>query len=122
MATINSDRISGITASADCSAKQYCFAAVSGDRTATFAGTAGIACLGVIANKPVSGAPMEILVGPVVKITLSGTISAGAHISTTNAGLAKSAATGEKILGQLLVGGAVNEVREMYFNPGPIAP
>lgn len=122
MATINSDRISGLTASADCSAKQYCFAKISGDRTITFAGTAGEACIGVIGNKPVSGAPAEILVGPVVKITLSATITAGALISTTNAGLAKAAATGEKILGQLIVGGAVNEVREMYFNPQAIAP
>jgi hypothetical protein len=122
MAVIQSERISGITASADCSAKQYCFAVISGDNTATFAGTAGLACIGVIGNKPASGDPMEILVGPIVKVVLSATIAAGAHISTTNAGLAKSAATGEKILGQLLVGGAVNEVREMYFNPGPIAP
>lgn len=122
MAKIQSERFSGVTASADCSAKQYHFAVISGDETVTFAGTAGVKCVGVFNNKPASGDPAEILVGPIVKITLSATIAANADISTTNAGQAKAAATGERILGQLLEGGASGEVRAMYFNPGPIAP
>lgn len=122
MATINSNRISGLTASADCSAKQYTFAKISGNRTFTFAGTAGELCIGVIGNKPTSGQPGEILVGPVVKITLSTTMTAGQKVATTNAGLAQVAATGNTILGQLIVGGAANEVVEMYFEPGAIAP
>lgn len=122
MATMNSERQGGFTASADCTGKQYSFAAISGARTATFVGTAGAIALGVIGNKPNTGQAMEILIGPEVKITLSATLTAGAKVSSNNAGLAKAAATGENILGQLVEGGAVNEVVAMIFEPQGLAP
>ena len=122
MATTNSLRLSGLTASADCSAKQFCFAVVSGDRTVTFAGTAGLAAIGVIANKPAAGQAVELLVGPEVKVKLSATMAAGVNVSTTNAGLAKTAATGGVILGKLIEGGVNGDIVSMYFNPQAISP
>lgn len=122
MATMNSGRQGGMTASADCTGKQYCFAALSGARTVTFVGTAGAIAIGVLGNKPNTGQAAEVLVGPEVKITLSATLSAGAKVSSTNAGLAKAAATGENILGQLVEGGVNGDVVAMMFEPQGLAP
>jgi hypothetical protein len=122
MATINSERQGGLTASADLSAKQYCFAVVSGDRTVTFAGTAGLLCAGVIENKPLLGQAVSLLVGPEIKVVASATITAGQKISTTNAGTAKVAVTGETILGQAIEGATVGAIFAATFEPGAIAP
>ena len=122
MATMNSDRQGGLTASADCSAKQYCLAVPSGNRTVTFAGTAGLSCIGVFGNKPKLGEAVELLVGPEVKVVLSATMAAGAKYSATNTGTAKAAVTGENICGQLLEGGIAGDIVAATFNPQAIAP
>lgn len=123
MAVMNSDRQGGYTASADLSAKQFHFAVVSGERTLTFAGTAGLLCVGVIGNKPLAGQPIELLIGPEPKITCSAALAAGAKISTNNAGQAKAAATGENILGTLgEASPGAGAVCAFFFEPGAIAP
>jgi hypothetical protein len=120
MGTINSMHQGGFTASADLSTSQYRFAVISGNRTATFAGTAGIMAIGVIANKPTSGQAVDILVGPEVKIQLSATMTAGAKVMTTNTGLAAVATTGLIVLGTLVEGGVSGDVVAMIFEPNTV--
>lgn len=122
MATINSERFGGCTASADLSAKQYCIAVLSGARTVTFAGTLGVLGIGVIENKPTLGQAVSLLVGPEVKVVLSGTIAAGVKYTTNNAGLAITAATGHNILGQLIEGGVAGDIVAATWEPGAISP
>lgn len=122
MGTINSGRQGGLTASADLSAKQYCVAVSSGNRTVTFAGTAGLLGIGVIENKPTSGQAVSLLIGPEVKVVLSATMAANVKWSTTNTGTAKTAATGENILGVLLEGGVAGDVVAATWEPGAISP
>jgi len=120
MGTINTGHQGGFTASADCSAKQYRFAVISGNRTVTFAGTAGVICVGVIANKAASGQAVDLMIGPEVKIELSATLTAGAKVMTTNVGTAAAATTGLVILGQLNEGGVAGDVVAMMFEPNTV--
>jgi hypothetical protein len=78
MATRHTDRIT-LVAAADLSTKQNLFAIVSGSDGCNVAGAGGDA-VGVILNKPTSGQPAEILVGPLVPITLAATLAAGAEV------------------------------------------
>lgn len=121
MATINSQRQGGMTASVDCSAKQYYLVANSGVRTVA-PGTAGALCLGVLENKPPAGQAASILVGPEVKVVLSATLAAGAKYASAADGRAQAAATGNYIMGQLVEGGVANDIVAATFEPSGIAP
>lgn len=122
MATINSQRQGGMTASVDCSTKQYYLVVNSGVRTVAPASAAGALCLGVVENKPGVGVAASILVGPEVKIVLSAPLAAGAKYAAAADGRAQAAATGNYIMGQLIEGGVANDIVAATFEPAGIAP
>jgi len=113
MATRHTDRIS-LTAAADLSTKQNLFAIISGDNGCNLCGAGGDA-VGVILNKPVSGAAAEIGVGPRVSITLAATLAAGAEVMSDAAGKAVAWVTANRSLGYLLEGGVANDVVSLDF-------
>ncbi len=118
MAGRHTDRID-LNASADLSAaaKQNTFVAVSGNKTANTCGAGGDA-VGVQLNKPVSGQPIEIGVGPEVPITLNATLSAGAEVMSNASGQAVAWVTANRSLGYLLEGGVAGDVVNMIFSIG----
>lgn len=116
MATRHTDRIS-LTAAADLTTKQNLFAVISGNDGCNAAGAGGDA-VGVILNKPASGAPAEIGVGPIVPITLAATLAAGAEVMSDAASKAVAWVTANRSLGYLLQGGVAGDVVNMLFTQG----
>lgn len=116
MATRHTDRIS-LTAAADLSTKQNLFAIISGANGCNLAGAGGDA-IGVILNKPASGVPAEIGVGPIVPITLNATLAAGAEVMSDATGKAVAWTTSNRSLGYLTVGGGAGDVVNMLFTQG----
>jgi len=103
-----------LVAGADLRTHQYKFVALGSSGTAgqaVLAGTAGMPTLGVLVNKPNTGEEALIITGGKVKVKAGASISAGALITTDNAGLAVTATagavattdvTGSNIVGQYL--------------------
>jgi hypothetical protein len=118
MANTHSDQIS-LTAAADLSAKQNLFAKVSGNNGCDACG-AGQDAIGVInaQTKATSGLPCAIDVGPVVKITLAATLSAGAEVMSDANAKAVAWVTANRSLGYLLEGGVSGDVVKMLFTQG----
>jgi Uncharacterized conserved protein (DUF2190) len=103
---------SGSTASATVTADQLL--EVSGDGTVGPAGAASTAVVGVALAGAASGAPVKMLCyGPVVSLTSSGAITAGAQVVAGAAGVVVTigANTFEKIVGTALTTAAANVVR-----------
>ena len=122
MATINSQRQGGMTASVDCTAKQYFLVGISGDRTVAPIAVAGAMAMGVVANKPAVGQACSILIGPEIKVVLGATLAAGAKYSASATGTAQAAITGQNILGQLVEGGPIGAIVSATFEPQGLAP
>lgn len=103
-----------LVAGADLRTHQYKFVALGSSGTAgqaVLAGTAGMPTLGVLYNKPNTGEEALIITGGKVKVKAGASISAGALITTDNAGLAVTATaggvastdvTGSNVVGQYL--------------------
>jgi hypothetical protein len=113
MATRHTDRIT-LVAAADLSTKQNLFAIVSGSDGCNVAGAGGDA-VGVILNKPTSGQPAEIGVGPLVPITLAATLAAGAEVMSDAAGKAVAWTTTNRSLGYLTQAGVSGDVVNLLF-------
>lgn len=113
MATRHTDRLS-LNAASDLSTKQNLFMKISGDNGCDLCGAGGDA-IGTLENKPVSGQPASIMVGPRVPITLAATLSAGAEVMSDAAGKAIAWTTTNRSLGYLLVGGVSGDVVEMLM-------
>lgn len=114
MATHNPLLVDSIVAADDLSAEQFKFIAL-GTSTKTGqavrAGTAGMVVLGVLLNKPKAGEEALYQFVGRAKVKCAGTISAGAMITTNNAGVAIAATdggvastdvTGSNVIGQYL--------------------
>lgn len=78
--------IGDLTASADCSAKQYCFAKVSGVRTLTFTAAATDRPLGIIQNKPLSGGAVDLGIDGESQIVVGAAVTAGQELMSNAAG------------------------------------
>lgn len=113
MATRHTDRLS-LTAVADLSTKQNLFIKISGDNGCDLCGAGGDA-IGTLLNKPPSGGPAEIGIGPRVPITLAATLAAGAEVMSDAAGKAVAWTTTNRSLGYLLEGGGNGDVVGMLM-------
>lgn len=82
-----------LTASADLSAQQYKFAKISGARTLTVCAAATDRPVGVIQNKPVSGATVDLMVTGVTKMVAGAAVSAGDELTSDAQGRAITAVT-----------------------------
>lgn len=74
-------------AAADLSTHQYKFVLPTGDFTVNLNTTSGGGCLGVLQNKPKSGAEANVMVDGITKVKLGGTVTAGQHVMSNAAGL-----------------------------------
>lgn len=87
----NTQVISGVTASADLSAKQYHFVEVSGVRTVASCNAITDVALGVLQNDPTSGAAAAVAISGTTKIAAGGAITAGQRIAPKADGRAQVA-------------------------------
>jgi len=103
-------RVTGLNAAADLSTTgQFRFVDVTGDQAVNLTGAAGKA-IGVLQNKPVSGAPATIYgVGSVSKVAASAAIAAGAKIGSAASGKARTAASADVTLGVALEAAAADD-------------
>jgi hypothetical protein len=87
-------------ANADLSSHQYKFVQLNSSRKLILNVTDGAMCIGVLQDKPAaSGRVGAVAVEGVTKVVANGIIAVGAPVSSTNAGLAQTAGTGDVILG-----------------------
>lgn len=100
-------KLSGVTASADLSAKQYYFVKMSGVNTVTVCAAATEEPIGVLQNAPTSGQAAEVCVVGVTKVSSDAALTAGNLIGTSADGQAdlKVWATDvtEFIVGRMLI-------------------
>jgi len=96
------EKLESITrlAGADLSSHQYKFVKLNTSGKAVIVDTDGEAVVGVLQNKP-DAADREATVGVegISKVISSGVIAAGAKVTTNDSGLAKTAASGDHVLG-----------------------
>lgn len=87
-------KLTGLTASADLSAKQYHFVKVSGVRTVTVCAAITDKPIGVLQNTPASGEAAEIVAVGVTKVSSDSAVTAGDLIGTSSDGQADTIAAG----------------------------
>lgn len=112
-------KLTGLTADADLSTKQFYFVKMSAtNRQVSLCDTDGEAVIGVLQNKPnASGVAAEVMANGISKIEAGETIVAGDFIGTDSAGKAKKieetntgADIGDHWYGQCIEGAASGEL------------
>ena len=81
-------KLTGLTASASLTAKQYYFVKMSGVNTVTVCAATTDKPIGVLQNAPASGAEAEVVCMGQTKISADGELTAGASIGTSADGQA----------------------------------
>ena len=81
-------KLTGLTASADLSAKQYYFVKVSGNNTVTVCAALTDVPIGVLQNAPTSGQEAEVLCIGVTKVSADAALTAGNLIGPSGDGQA----------------------------------
>lgn len=109
-----------LTAGADLSAKQYCFAKHSGTNdTVTYAAAGTDVVIGVIQNKPASGEAVELTHLGVSKVLAGAVVASGARVMPDSAGKAITATTAGRACGIALVNAAAaDELIPVLLVPG----
>lgn len=78
---------------------------------------AGAYAIGVIQDKPASGAAQVCGVGDFSKVVCGGSFSAGDNVATDVNGKAVAAVSGDQILGIAMEAGALNKVATILYQP-----
>ena len=116
------DNTVSLPANGDLSANQFKAVDINSSGNVVLASSAGQRVIGVQQNKPsAAGQGTAVAVAGITKMLSSGTIAAGALVTTTNAGLAVTAASGNFILGRAVTGASANDVFEVLLMPGSAA-
>ncbi len=96
--------------------KQFTF--VTLDASATLSTpTAGAYAIGVIQDKPASGAAQVCSPGDFSKVLCGGSFNAGDDVTTDGNGKAVEATSGDQILGKAMEAGALNKVVTILYQP-----
>lgn len=113
----------GLSASADLSAKQYRFVKVSGALTVTACAATTDRMIGVLQNAPLSGESAEVMNSGVSFVKAGGAIAAGAVVSTDANGDAVSITVGTDttryIAGTALDAADSGDILPVLLNPNP---
>lgn len=114
-------KLTGLTASADLSAKQYHYVKMSGEKTVTVTAAVTDVPVGVLQNNPTSGQEAEIVCIGVTKVVGDEDLAAGDIIGTSNDGQAQKVVVGTEttvyITGQVLNGnGAAGGIATAVIN------
>lgn len=99
-------------------ANQYKFVKLNTTADAVvLAASAGEKVIGVLQDTPASGEACEVVIFGITKVAAGGTYNPGTTLTTTAAGLADTATTGNERLGQAIETGTTGTIRTMFFNP-----
>jgi hypothetical protein len=114
-------KLTGVTASADLSTKQYYFVKMSGEKTVTVCAGATDKPIGVLQNAPTSGQAAEVCVVGQTKISGDADLNYGDLIGTSGDGQADAKTAGtdttEYICGQVIQGnGAAGGLVTAFVN------
>jgi len=106
-----------LEASADLSAKQFCFMSVNSSGQIAATG-AGLMAQGVLQNDPAAaGRAGLVAIGGKVKVLCGAAVTRGGPVASTSTGTATNATTGNIILGTALETGASGRIIEILFQP-----
>lgn len=73
---------------------------------------------GVVLQDATKAIPVAVLDGSIMQIEAGATVVSGNRVASDAEGRAKVAATGEAVLGTVMIGGAVNELISILASPG----
>lgn len=110
--------VGDLTASADCSAHQFCFVYISGNGTFTFSSGATVVPLGILQNKPISGEAGSIAVAGISKFKCGAGVTAQARLMADSNGAGITATGSGAVSGGICVVGTsnINEIGECAVN------
>lgn len=100
-----------LIAGGDLSGKQFYFVKLSADNTVVICAATTDIAIGVLQNKPASGATAEVVTVGVTKVSADATLAVGDLIGTSADGQADVKTAGETtqyVLGQVISGAAAN--------------
>jgi len=104
-------KVGTLKAAADLSAKQYRCLKVTADETLNIATAAGENIFGVLQDKPLAGAPCEMMCIGITKLVIgAGGLAAGAIWETAADGSGITVAAAKVGLGTVIKGGAAGEL------------
>lgn len=114
-------KLTGVTASADLSAKQYYFVKMSGEKTVTVCAATTDNPIGVLQNAPTSGQPAEVCVVGLTKVSGDADLDYGNVIGTSSDGQAAAYAAGtdttKYLVGRVIAGnGAAGGLITAFVN------
>lgn len=111
------DRIGGLSASADLSAKQYYFVKIDGDYSVGLCDTDGEFPIGVLQNEPTSGQAATVEMAGATKVVAAEALTAGDFVGTDANGKAKivqstntGADIGDWLVGIVIEGAGADEI------------
>lgn len=117
MATEENVKTMNAVAGADLSASQYLFVVQSSTaRQVTVAGTAGLSCLGVLLNDPVSGQAACVAINGRVKVFAGASFDPGVKVMTDNAGKATTATSTNNVMGTAVTAGVNGQICEIMLD------
>jgi hypothetical protein len=106
-----------LPANADLSASQFCFVAVNSSGKLILPATAGDDCIGVLQDKPDAadriGEVGMLNMSGRLKVKAGATLAPGAKVQANTSGHAIAAASGDHVLGTVIVGGDSGELIEI---------
>ena len=106
-----------LPANADLSASQFRFVALNSSGNVILNVTAGGDCIGVLQDKPsAAGQTAEVAMltpGSRVKVVSAANLAPGAKVQSNDAGAAIAAASGDHVLGTVVVGGVAGDLIEI---------
>lgn len=113
----------GVVAAVDMSATNYRFVNISAADTVDLAG-AGEVSVGVVFNCPEAGDAASLYgPGDLAKVEASAAIAAGARVGVAADGKARTAASGDYVMGQAVsAAGADGEILSVFLMPLGIEP
>jgi hypothetical protein len=113
-------RLIGCTASADLSAKQFCFVKFSAARTVTVCSATTDKPIGILQNKPTSGHAATVATSGVSKVVVGSTVSNGDSVGTDSNGKAATytaSDTTKHLVGQVqIANSAANGLATIDFD------
>jgi hypothetical protein len=117
MATQDNMLCVSLEASADLSAKQFCFMSVNSSGQVAATGAGAIA-QGVLQNDPAAaGRSASVAIAGKVKVLCGAAVTRGGPVASTSTGTATNATTGNIILGTALETGASGRIIEILLQP-----
>lgn len=113
------DNLSGVTANADISTKQFFIVKTVSPRKVDVCSSTSDKPIGVLQNKPTSAQSAQVQVQGIAKVKINSTVTAGDWIGTDGSGYGVTkTADHDIVIGQALISGVAGDIIEVLLTPG----